>query len=222
MTLERNKTNLFSLPSVCCAIPLKRDDTPQLKAEGEKFVQDKLEEFREAASNSQNLKPYFNDLLNYIQKAQKNNEKLTKGIKFIVNHMQSIISHGVNFIAIRRLHAFTATIDGNRDNVSYYVLDYSAKWIEQRLASVSGELEQNLIAIKQDIETARDALDANAQEFVNGVKNIKSWTAPTLSGGADHASEIANVIARLNQGVQDETLVNKTNEAVISISNISN
>ena len=185
-------------------------------------MQDKLEEFREAASNSQNLKPYFNDLLNYIQKAQKNNEKLTNGIQKIVNHMKSIISRGVSFIAIRRLHAVTTAIDGNRDNISYYVLDYSAKWIEQRLDSVTGELKQNLIEIKQDIETARDALDANAQDFVKGIKDIRSWTAPALPGGENHANEIVSVIAKLVKGAQDETLVIKTNDAVISIFNILN
>ena len=209
--------------SVCTAIPLKKDDTPQLKAEGEKFASDKLQEFKAAASQSsdpQNLKEFFNDLLVYVQKAQKNNEKLTKGIGFIVKRMKAITANGISLRnrAGHRLHVLTTLVDGNRDNVSYYVLDYASQWIEKRLESVSGELKSIMSDIRDDIVTARDRLDNNAQVFVKGVKDIMGWT--TFMQGPNNASKIMDVIANLEKGANDKTLVSKTNEAVSKLQSL--
>ena len=210
---------------MCTAIPLKKDDTPELKAEGEKFASDKLQEFKTAASKSsdpKNLQEFFNDLLVYVRRAQANNVKLTKGISKIVNRMKDITANGITLRngAGHRLHLLTTIIDGNRDNISYYVLDYASQWIEKRLESVSGELKSQLSSIKQDIEIARDTLDKNAQTFVKGVKDIKGWTM--LAQGPKNAKLIMDVIANLVEGANDKTLVEKTNEAVSRIQTLAN
>ena len=197
------------------AIPLKKDDTPQLKEEGEFFASDRLQEFKDAAKNNGDLTSFFQDLLDYIEKAHKNNPKLLSKIKIIVGQMKLITILGINRISSHQLHALAWAVDGNRDNVSYYVLDYSAKWIEQRLDSVSDTVKARMQVIRDNIVTARDTLDANAQVFVKGIKDIKKWTY--MGRGAEHADEIKEIIKTLDEGTKDDTLVTKTNRAVDQI-----
>ena len=201
--------------TVSNAIPLKKDDTPQLKAEGEAFASAKLQEFQDAAKKEEDVTAFFKDLLEYVQKAQKNNGKLLRGIKIIVSQMKLITMLGINRISSLQLHALTAAIDGNRDNVSYYVLDYTVQWIERRLESTSGDLKSRMETIRDNLVTARDTLDANAQVFVKGVKDIKEWTH--LGRGASHAQEIKDIIQKIDEGTQDDTLVTKTNIGVEQI-----
>jgi predicted AAA+ superfamily ATPase len=207
---------LLCLFSVAFAWKLKADDTPALKEEGEKFVQNNLQAFQDAAKDRSDVKPFLRELLVYVQKAQKNNEKLTKGMNKIIGHMASIISDGVGRIASHRLHAFTTILDGNRDNKSYYVLDYSTQWIEARLSSIRDhDLLSSLVSIKDDLETARDSLDGNAQIFVQGVKELKKLNY--MGNGGAEASKVKAIVSNLQKGAQDQTLLNKTNEAVMKI-----
>ena len=69
--------------------------------------------------------------------------------------------------------------------------------------------------ILKNIETARDTLDANAQVFVKGIKDIKEWTY--LGRGSSHAQEIKEIIKNIDEGSKDTTLIEKTNRAVDQI-----
>ena len=202
--------------AVASAVPLKKDDTPKLKEEGERFASDRLEVFKNAAENNEDLTTFFKDLLEYVKKAQTNNKKLTTGIKVIAAQLKLITILGINPASSLQLHALAWTIDGNRDNVSYYVLDYAAKWVQNRLDSVSDtDVKAKMQVILDNIVTARDTLDANAQIFVKGIKDIKEWTH--LGRGMGHARQIKQIIKDIGEGSKDTTLIEKTDSAVSDI-----
>lgn len=196
--------------AVVTAISFKPDDTPKLKKEGKKFVSDDLGAFNDATHY---LSPFFEKLLTYLKKAQTNNVKLTKNIKSVVDQMKGFVSGGVTKTASALLHTLTYGIDGNRDNVSYYVLHYSNEWIKVRLPAVNSVATHSALEkIQEDIVTARDNLDANAQVFVKGIQKIKELSY--MFGGPKHEQEIIDIINNLEKGTNDTTLVVKTNAAV--------
>jgi hypothetical protein len=204
------------------AIPVKFDDTSKLKAEGKKFVEKKLHEFSESSrvGAGDATTEYFEDLLTYIKKAQTNNVKLTKEVNFIVNHMKEIVAGGIGRIASTRLHAFTALILGNQDNVSYYVLDYSAKWIDRRLPAVTDPtLKSEMESIKVDIETARDYLNSAAGSFHEACMVLKRMTG-ILTAPADSLT-IKSIIDDLSLIAANDTLIVKTNSAVNKITQLT-
>ena len=133
--------------------------------------------------------------------------------------MKTMTGLGVNIISSQMLHGVAWLIDGNRDNLSYYVLDYSSKWIEARLPSAPEGLKYIMKQIQTDIETARDNLDGNAQVFVTGIKNILEWTSNRK--GSFHAKEIKSTIANIQKGTEDKTLIVKTDEAVTKIQTLA-
>ena len=163
---------------------------------------------------------YWLQLKRYLSRAEANNEKLAAGISKIVGQLKTIISWGVNPASSHPLYVLTAAIDGNRDNVSYYVLDYCREWIDRRVESLTSapDLKQALLSIRKDIVTARDALDANAQVFVNGIKDLKNYSFMGMAWR--HAKEVKAIIQKLDEGSKDTTFIIKTKDAANQIQNL--
>lgn len=206
---------------VATAIPIKPDDTPKLMKEGEAFASARLDEFNQVAAADGDLSGFFGDLLKYITKAQKNNEPLLKKIAFIVGRMKAITSGGISRIGSIRLHALMVLVDGNRDNVSYYVLDFSSQWLERRVSSATNtdNVKKMMEETNADIKLARDTLDAGAQKFVQGVKRLRELSANMK--GPENELEILAIIHAIDEGTKDTTLVTKTNDAVARIQDLA-
>ena len=199
------------------AIRAKPSNTSKLQAEGKKFVASRLSEFNKVAKKPQLSKEdrvHFVSLLKYVKKAQANNYKISNEVMEIVARMNEIVFEGVSDTASRELKKLTAGINGKRYNPSYYVLDYTTEWIDKRLPATNENeiLKKTMTEIRDHLKAARDALDKNAKEFVQGVKKIKELTS--MGKGADNSKDIKNIIDNLTMGAGDITYVNETDFAV--------
>lgn len=207
--------------SVASAWPLKRDDTEELKKQGEIFANDKLEEFKEAAQagNKSTLAHLMGDLLVKVKNVQANNEVLLPRITKITNWIKSLSDGDLNgFFRGRALNLFVSAVDGNRDNFSYYWFDSCAKWIERRSDSTSSQLKTDLNTSRSMIIDARDDLDSHAQIFVQGIKKIRQLSSGGKSG--ENAEQIRAVVQEFERMKQTIKLTEKTQAAVDKIDDI--
>ena len=116
-------------------------------------------------------------LLPVIQEAQKNNEKVVPKIGDIIGKINSLAKDAAdNWFKEQGLKAFVWLLNGNRDNLSYYKTDAGREWIQRRLAASKDQLKKDLTDLQKKIVEGRDNLDALAQSFVKGVKEIKELT----------------------------------------------
>jgi len=196
-----------------CSWQLK-DDAAQQKAEGEAFLARRREEFQNAVQNpNDNLDSFYNDLLLHVKKAQKNNGILVNAIRLIIYQLNAYKpALRLNQIGLSLL---VNTVDGNRDNLSYYNLDYANKWIESRINMIPNPQDQEqLRAIQKLIVNARDNLDATASKFVNRIKDIKMWVKNL---NKQNRNQIKEVITEMNNDFNAKTFDKTTNEAVAAI-----
>lgn len=196
-----------------CSWQLK-DDAAQQKAEGEAFLARRREEFQNAVQNpNDNLDSFYNDLLLHVKKAQKNNGILVNAIRLIIYQLNGFKpALRLNQIGLSLL---VNTVDGNRDNLSYYNLDYANKWIESRINMIPNPQDQEqLRAIQKLIVNARDNLDATASKFVNRIKDIKMWVKNL---NKQNRNQIKEVITEMNNDFNAKTFDKTTNEAVAAI-----
>ena len=191
-----------------------KDDAAQQKAEGEAFLARRREEFQNAVQNpNDNLDSFYNDLLLHVKKAQKNNGILVNAIRLIIYQLNGFKpALRLNQIGLSLL---VNTVDGNRDNLSYYNLDYANKWIESRINMIPNPQDQEqLRAIQKLIVNARDNLDATASKFVNRIKDIKMWVKNL---NKQNRNQIKEVITEMNNDFNAKTFDKTTNEAVAAI-----
>ena len=191
---------VLALAVAVTAIPLKKDDTPQLKKEKEETVQGRLQEFvsGDASSRTQLYQPIL-DILNAVQ---KNNKKVTGALEPVQNVMEKLAQGDhFRFLKDAGLRVITTIIDGNRDNFSYYKLDAVKEWADKRAQQVDGPEVETLRTISRQATDARDALDSMAQVFVKGVKAIK---AETSKRDPDH-----DLVRQTAHGIVQIALTNK-------------
>jgi hypothetical protein len=204
-----------------CAWPLKRNDTDDLIKQGEEFANDKLEEFKEAAKSGNNavLIQLMGSLFSKVKEVQGNNEVLLPRIIKATGWIKSLTDGDLGgFFRGRALNFLVSTIDGNRDNFSYYWFDASAKWIERRANSTSSQLKTDLDTSRTMIIDARDDLDSHAQIFVQGIKKIKELSAGGKSG--ENAEQIRAVVADFEKMKQTIRLTEKTQAALDMIDSV--
>lgn len=147
-----------------------------------------------------------------------NNQKLLPEIKKTLDMINSLADQQDKWYARSALRFLVTGIDGNRDNKSYYTLDAGREWIERRLSSTSGQLNQDLKATQAKIVDARDFLDEHAHVFVEGIKTLVKLTEGDARKESDQIKVTAN--AMTSDYLVAEQLKDKTLDALNAATNI--
>ena len=183
------------------AIRAKPSKTSKLQAEGEKFVAEKLSEFKEAAKKphlTMEDRVHFLSLLEYVKKADAEISKLDLKLMDNLSDMAIINDEKLSRVLSQQLYDLTTAIDENQDKRSYYSLGYAIQWIDKRLPAVNEKqmLKDMMTEVRNHLVAARDHFErVYIQGFVPGVKQIKMLTS--MGRGPENAQLIKNIIQQL-------------------------
>lgn len=208
---------LFVLGSQAIPIKNNQKEVDQLLKDKAAIVNDRLADFQSAAEvgDTNTLKTLLEKLVEAQKRAHDNLVKAFPAIKMMTNALKGLSSQGDLHPIIERvkgglkdvaLHALAALVDGNRDNVSYYMYDAAQEWIEKRVGGkfASAGLQKNLNDAREAILNVRDSLDSTAQVFVNTIKGIRA---------TNDKAQIQELVKKLVDAVGTSDLTNKSTTA---------
>lgn len=198
------KLTLFLFATILAFVStarIKTDDMSKLKAEGEKFVAERLDEFKQAMKKhhlTMEDRVHFLSLLEYVKKAYAEISELEDKITNNQEDMAIIPYESLSRNDIQQLHNLMVDIDENQDDSSYYFLGYAIEWIEKRLleAQPSYILKDMMREARDELVIARYLLHRYyIQEFLSGVKQVKMLTSE--GKGNENSQGIANIVKKL-------------------------
>lgn len=184
-----------------------------------------MEEFKAAVkSNDKNTIAQLvaDELLAAVDEAFENNKKFFPTIDSVLKRITDMSNGNLNnWFRAGALSLLVRAIDGNRDNLSYYRLDAGKLWVDRRVESTSGQLKSDLTDARTKVVDARDTLDALAQVFVKGIKDIKQLTPNPFTTGRN-TEAIRAVVTTMNKAFDgsDVKLFGKYQAAVDRIKGI--
>lgn len=183
---------LFTLLIVgSLGIPIKNneEEVKKLLKEKEKIVNEDLDAFLNATESGtvSEIRDYLKTLVKTQKRAHDNLIRILPKLEKIIGALDSLskdrLEGTVANTVLRMLQRsvlkmLTTLVDGNRDNVSYYMYDAAQEWIHERTKKGTygpgvAKLKNKLNEAQAMIIKARDTLDDNAQIFVKTIKEVK-------------------------------------------------
>jgi len=192
-----------------------KDNLEMLQKDIETIASHGLDEFKASSESGdkQALTSHTQVVLDTLTRVQDNNKVLVSNINRVTGWISSLTSRDLNgFLVGRALHFLVSSIDGKRDNFSYYMFEAAREWIDRRKAFTTGSFNSNLSSSRNLIVEARDDLDSNAQVFVQGIKKIRQLTASGRSG--ENQGEIRSVVNQFDRMKETSAFVQKTEAAI--------
>lgn len=228
---------LFSLLIIgSLAIPIKDNEkeVQQLLKEKKQIVNDHLNEFLNAKASGvvEKIQEYLKTLVKTQKRAHDNLLRILPGLEKIIATMDYLskdrfegnrFAHSVaRMLESAALKVLTALVDGNRDNVSYYMYDAAQEWIQKRVEKGTPgpelpTLEAKLKEARKLIVTARDSLDDNAQVFVKTIKEVKRLSGNTSGDNWKKIQEQIGELVKATKSVDLRKLSQAAMDKVIEI-----
>lgn len=214
------------------AVPLKDNakEVKKLEDEAKVIVGDatQVKAFQDAVTNNDipKVKELLETMVGAQRRAHDNLVKAFPKIEHVTSafnklssgkDLNGVIDHLKNLPAIVKdgaLHFLAAFLDGNRDNVSWYMYDAAQRWIEARVGGLpdSSGLKGKLTDAKNLIEETKNSLQDTADVFVATIKEIRT---------AGDNKKIREQVDKLVKAVKDSDLINKSTKAMNKVDEVA-
>jgi len=188
----------------------------QIKQEGLALIGLKFDEFITESENGNPIKPFVDDLKNYVEKTVFIDELIAKDLQYIYHNFRSLIEATDGYVDWKYIDRIDSKIQENID-LEVFILGTALTWINIRIEWVSTEeLEDEFKKIRQGLNYRKQYI----KSLSSLIKNYKENILEMEDGQA--SQELKDYLKELSLKVKDAVKFkdNRIKWAIDSMNNI--